>query len=397
MKPINKFLFSLIAGIFIILCSVIAPKIWGFIEANLYASFIILGASTFLILFYTASVAKDERTLSQDAADYAYYLGFSLTIIALVSVFMTDGVAYYLKAGKPNAAATGIQTLLLQFGAGLAATMVGVVARIYLIDKLTTTNTPIDESVRELRYVIGDLVLALESETSTFTTAINSSVNELNISIDGVRKVSDRLAKSMEKSSRSLEEAIDFTQLDVDVKLINEKIKITHTRISTIGDDLAQGITTLSTSLTMFNKNIVNSADTTNIFNNALEASQKHLVNLNPQIEKINASALRIENNLDSLPEKFFKSNTALDFYQQKLEQSLEAATSVTTQINAIGKAVDALTQNTTSYINETSNSSNALSEQIKSLNINLSELTKNTAIASTSIHSLATAASSKS
>ena len=82
----------------------------------------------------------DDILLEEEAADLAYYLGFCLTVASLAISFISD----MSLATSSNGNSKLIRGSLAQFGAGLMATLIGLIAKIY-IDHLKS-NLPVHTS-----------------------------------------------------------------------------------------------------------------------------------------------------------------------------------------------------------------------------------------------------------
>lgn len=391
MKPIKSFLLSLFVGTIITMGAVVIPRLVDMKNAGMYASFIVLISTTLLIFTYTSTVSSDHKNLSQDAADYAYYLGFSLTIVALVSVFMTDGIDLILNPDKKKTASSGIQTILLQFGSGLFATMTGVVARIYLIDKLTSVDTPVDESVRQLRFAIGDLVSAMNDEAANFTNALGSAVIGVSESLDSVKKSTEKLAKSVEKSCKTLEESIDFDQLDVDIKEMEERIKLTHGQLVKIGDGLTEAMGSIGGSIDALDKGLSSSAKNVtefgasistaesastlaaakfNLFSESVAESSARLPQFNKNIEMISNASGDLKNRFEDVSKHSVRVQSSLAEADQSFNKIGSSTVSSFNSISATIVELNNQTKQLQSTLASLSVAASNTKKELESINV---------------------------
>jgi len=160
-------------------------------------------------IYYGISMDRSSRR-SESFADSIYYMGFLLTLVALI--FSMFSVA------PEGGSATG---LVFRFGVALLTTVVGLAARTYFAnfritpeDELRRLRSEEATSARELRDKYRDLseMITLQME------ALETSLQKAN---SDVRKASGKLSRSVS----SLEESVSRSVSDVEEALTEPKEK----------------------------------------------------------------------------------------------------------------------------------------------------------------------------
>lgn len=369
-------MYCLLAGVIAIVSAVILPRINGVPDAGLYGSFTILAISGVLIIYYTISVKSSIENLTQDAADYAYYLGFSLTIVALVSVFMTDGVEFFL--GNRKGVSTGIQTILLQFGAGLAATMIGVVARIYLLDIVSQEDTPLDQSISELKYAIRELIYSLGEENEKYTHKVSQSINTLTSTIGDINSSAVLLSNVMKNSAETLEKVFDIADLEANVKGISDKLKSTLTTVDQTGQLLIQSVAQLNDSITNFGDGLNKASQPLSAYQAMLSGVNEQLLNSNNQLTQVNGSLDNLGKVLPFVSNDMQSFNISLAAFQTSFESIKQSISELDQKFNLMKSSADDLSQEFVSTINFSKSSEAQVAQSLEKMRANIDLLSSN-------------------
>ena len=150
------------------------------------ATLLSLLAINFLcVAAYTSAVIRDPRRVSDlESPDLAYYLGFSLTIATLSITFIVDR----LFQGASNTERLG--STILQFSAGLLATLFGLCAKIYL----TSRQSNILTDAKQLR-------ISAQAEFNELRRTIVGACEGIAITIS---RATDDMARGAEKANNNM-------------------------------------------------------------------------------------------------------------------------------------------------------------------------------------------------
>jgi len=370
MKPVKVFNLFLLTGCIALLLAVMVPRWMNHEYGRVIAALLVLVITSVLIWSYTLIVsAKGGPLLTQDAADYAYYLGFSLTVFALVVIFMTDGVALLLEGNR--AAKISLENILVQFGAGLMATFMGVVARIKLLDRLAELDVPTEDSLRQFRWEMSNLVSTLRDQNSLYTTAITGEIKKLSASfteengkyvttlgseiarlvatlneqnagyvrgigsavsdlkgeIDGLKTVTGSVGQSLKRAATAIAKAVDTSALEEKVQGLSDALNRSLQLLTSASESIRQHID----ELTIKTKELAQTIDATmgsmeafarNMggIGNAASASTTAITNYNENLETSSATIASFSNGIVELTGNVARFTSAIATIAHSLE-----------------------------------------------------------------------------
>ena len=224
----------------------------------------IFSATMLLMLSYGIWLYFEARTTGdvERCADNIYYLGFSLTLIALI-------VAMVFLHKSPSPA--GLKDVLYQFGLGLCTTFFGLIGRIMLlqldrasgdireaVDRhieeaasqlaaqldigiryLSAAQTQMEETITKHTQHCGD---ALTSTTGVITAQSRQLGEELNALVGEIRNLRILYTGELKKSSKSMTSGIE-SALQTTSAALSESTRVFHATLERIFTDLESRMT----------------------------------------------------------------------------------------------------------------------------------------------------------
>ena len=167
-------------------------------------SYYYIAGGIFLINFLVVSgftiaiLRSPDLLLDQDAPDLAYYLGFSLTVAALATTFLTD---IGLVTNDSSARTLLVTGALSQFGAGLLATLIGLCAKIYLTARQQISHVNPEDFYRRVRLDLSDLSKTVRSVTLELAGAVTSAASSIKAAGESAKDSVSQLSKSLKQGS----------------------------------------------------------------------------------------------------------------------------------------------------------------------------------------------------
>lgn len=224
-------------------CFIVTTVAGGFSEylGNIYGA--ISSMAVFLAYgwLFWASIPNKERF-----ADSAYYQGFILTLFALLMALTGNG------AHIPTS-----DSIILQFGLAIWTTLIGMTARILII-QFHTEVADQDELIRKSisRYVkeLNDEIETTLAQLETFRDLIVNSVSKVASDLadegkksrkqtgDALKSATGALVRSAELSASKLDQSIEqlvdrISSLDIPSDVLSKKI---HGIVEAAGQDLSK-------------------------------------------------------------------------------------------------------------------------------------------------------------
>jgi len=231
----NYFVVSLIVGTSGILVGWLLESALGQIPAVLITVVIpLLGMAWYIY----AGVAIDMSNQSTDMfADSIYYLGFLLTLIALI---------FSLFAINPES--EGTSGLILRFGVALSTTVVGLAARTYFSsfrasakDEFRRLEHELTQSAQEVRDRFKNMSEVMTLQTEAFKESLQKANSDLDRASDEIGASASRLSGSVENSASTIDQS--SRGLGQSTVEFSEQLGETMSEVSAGLDDIADLLT----------------------------------------------------------------------------------------------------------------------------------------------------------
>lgn len=350
----NIFVRFLTIGITILLILIIGVK---YFVGHSNSAILSLAASIFIVnllivLGYTFAIIRNESLLiEEDAADLAYYLGFSLTVASLAFSFISDiGLD-----SNADAKSTLVKGSLAQFGAGLLATLIGLSAKIIINSRQTHLASNPEVLYQKFRQEIKGFENSLTVMTGSMDSSIKSACLSINLSAEAAAASMEKLAERLKTSSDSISENLTVDKISTPIAAFaNELLKLQSpaNNFNTEMGTLIKSVSAITTSLASLNdtisqvknsnieehKSIDGLVEIRKISNELNKANNiilfdqnKALTESNKQLLKFQASSTKVSDSMDI----FSSSSTTLAARNGELEKSIQLVDQAI--INAIG------------------------------------------------------------
>lgn len=232
---------------------------------SLFGTFAVMCVYVYLIYYnLTPEISSEQK------ADSCYYLGFILTLIAMVISlinfnFMGEGQELF-------------RSIVRNFGLALVTTIVGIIVRIVWLQLLADRVTEAEETIRQKMLLEADkLKLEVERITSSFQVLANqaeSVTNPLRRNISNLEetlKVPQKLSEALEKvaeNSESLSEKFESVNREVNnfspskiQELIN-KVDELDTILKNVNPNISDNLLALNSSFATSKQSIEEYIDT---------------------------------------------------------------------------------------------------------------------------------------
>jgi len=150
-------------------------------------------------------VARSAESVSQ-FADSVYYLGFLLTLTALVAALMRIGDG------------EDLWSVIRLFGVKLVTTLVGLGVRVYLTnfrpsveDSVEVAEEILSRAAVGLRHRFDQLSVDLAAQTATINVTLDTAARNIDLTLSSVvKRIGGDLSESVGASSRALRESLDY-------------------------------------------------------------------------------------------------------------------------------------------------------------------------------------------
>ncbi len=195
---------------------------------SLYLCGVVLPILCMLAYSSLGFIEKKNDTLIEQFADSIYYLGFLLTLVALIVSLVDLSEAEYSLNGVGS-----------RFGIALATTVLGLFLRIILTnfresfsDKKVILEEQLAKSMKDFSYQVQIQARTLRTTTDLYNTSIELSINSMNKSIatltSGLDSVStkgiEQVAKTFERTNEQLNLAVTNVFKKIELIQISEDI-----------------------------------------------------------------------------------------------------------------------------------------------------------------------------
>jgi len=335
----SLFLRNFLTGFLLVFISLIVFR--GFEVGGSFSS-IITGIAFFLIncgvlFLYTLAVLRNEELLAQeDSADYAYYLGFCLTVLTLAVSFGYDAVNVRQNpAGAEDAASQAsalVKNALIQFAAGLFATVLGLCAKIYITSQQSLTTAEPEELYRRFRHEIHGFQTELRSSISGMSASFKQVSDDLSSSAQQVNQSVSELVGAIDKSSKELGTTLSKTNLDkftTDFVQTINNLSETSAQLSSSAQSITTALSQLSATSTITNTNISNLGATVSAF----DASSK---SVSSSLQEYAASILNSTTQVISQGESLAQTSDQLQEFAAKTESLIKRISPLEDRLSAL-------------------------------------------------------------
>ncbi len=202
----------LISGLFALVLLIVGVKTY---TTNGEFATLTLAGSIFLINLlvvagYTLAVINNADMLKEeDAPDLAYYLGFSLTVASLAVSFISDVGLASDAAAKSNL----VKGSLAQFGAGLLATLIGLISKILITSKQSLIATDPTQLYQEFRTEIRNFESEMEKIANTLSSSIKLACSSMEASAESAAASMEQLSEKLKVSSNTIAESLTVEKI----------------------------------------------------------------------------------------------------------------------------------------------------------------------------------------
>ena len=210
----------LLIGLALTILAIVTVKFNTSVEQLKYQPITIASAivliNLIVIFGYAKAVLRDKALLYEiDSADYAYYLGFSLTVATLSIIFFSSAIEDAFRqvvGGDAAAAATAkqsgdtVKNSLAQFAAGLTATFIGLSTRIYLSSLQNMNQREPEELLMSMREEISTFNEVLRKEAAEYAQTMRNEASQYSETVKESNKLLKKAASDMTKSAALLAE-----------------------------------------------------------------------------------------------------------------------------------------------------------------------------------------------
>ena len=309
---------------------------------SLYLCGVVLPILCMLAYSSLGFIEKKNDTLIEQFADSIYYLGFLLTLVALIVSLVDLSEAEYSLEGVGS-----------RFGIALATTVLGLFLRIILTnfresfsDKKVILEEQLAKSMKDFSYQVQIQARTLRTTTDLYNTSIELSINSMNKSIatltSGLDSVStkgiEQVAKTFERTNEQLNLAvtnvfkkIELIQIPEDI--LTSPIQKPIKKLADLLDEYKDGFA----SLTQEQKKISRDNE---LFSNNLTKLNQSATKLGSSIQNISdtfSSIKDLDINTEGLNNTINKTISTID----ELSSALSAIAAIEPNIQSVVKSID--------------------------------------------------------
>lgn len=195
-------------------------------------------ASLVMVVYGTYAYRRAPQvSQTSDFADSFYYLGFTLTLVALIVVLVSLS-----GAGEPGET---INAVLPQFGFALSTTLVGLLGRTVFTMFRPEGEATEERAERELREAFDDFTRSLQQLTAEadsfqqrFSTELETSVMSLKKTADGFHEIVEKTANEAKPLVEALSRA--STDLQENSVKLDEAVSTLSGRVEESGEALEE-------------------------------------------------------------------------------------------------------------------------------------------------------------
>jgi chromosome segregation ATPase len=387
-------------GILALLCIIVGVK--TFATHNGSSTLVLAGSifvvNMFVVLGYSFAIVRTEALLSEeDAADLAYYLGFSLTVASLALSFISDvGMASNAEANSSL-----VKGSLAQFGSGLLATLIGLCAKIFIASKQANLASNPEVLYQEFRMEIRGFENALSAMASSLDTSIKSACLSISSSAESAALSMETLSERLKVSSDSIAENLTVEKIAKPIAAFSDELlKLQKpanqftTEMTSLVDSassITKGLNDLGTTISDVRKSTIEeiknidglietkkrlnetskiSIELFEVQNTAIAESSKQLVKLknsstktSESYELVDAASLKLINRSEELSEGLTTVNHSILEVTQKLAELIAFTNDFGSALRSSGESVEVLSVRSAAANSNLTGTTNALSE----------------------------------
>lgn len=292
------FIRYLVVGLVLIIASLITFRLSA--VGDEYS--ILLNAAALLLLnigtitLFTKAILSNEALLVQeDAADHAYYLGFCLTVASLAFSFGVDAILNPLSQ-DPKAAAEGSSELikgsLLQFSAGLSATIIGLCAKIYISSEQIKLNAEPEELYRQFRQEIYRFQGEMRSASSDLSAAFREVSASLVNSAKNAQSATEELLHLVQENTKTLSRNLSAKRLETSTAnfiVATEKMALAAEQVNSELNPLGGSVGDLSNAISSVSSNLQDLTKASAHFSSNTVATSNEMDTLNQLVKGVSA------------------------------------------------------------------------------------------------------------
>ena len=283
-------------------------------------------------------IEEKNDTLIEQFADSIYYLGFLLTLVALiVSLFALSADNYSL---------VGVGS---RFGVALATTVVGLFLRILLTnfretfsDQKVIMEQQLAKSMKDFSYQVQIHAKTLRTTTELYNSSIELSINSMNKSIETLTSGLDSVStKGLEHVAKTFERTNE--QLSLAVNNLFKKIELIQISEDILTSPIQEPIKQLANLLDEYKDGFASVTEE----QKKISSDNKLFSN---NLTKLNQSATKLDNSIQNISDTF-SSIKDLDINTEGLNNTINKTISTIDELSSALSAIAAIEPNIQSVV----------------------------------------------
>ena len=301
-------------------------------------------------------VEQKNDTLVEQFADSIYYLGFLLTLVALIVSLVVLSEADYSLKGVGG-----------RFGVALATTVIGLFLRILLTnfresfaDKKAITEEHLAKSMKDFSYQIQIHARTLRTTTELYNTSIKLSVDSMDKSIAVLTSGLDSIStKGLERVANTFDRTNE--QLSLAATSLLNKIEQIHISEDILVSPIQEPIKKLAGFLDEYKDAFASVTEEQKKISKDNKLFSDNLTELNKSAEKLDSSIQNVSDTFSSIKD--------LDINTEGLNKTIEKTVSTVDRLSSALSEISIIEPNIKSFIksiDEISKDTNKLSNTIK-------------------------------
>ena len=335
-KSLEKLNYRNIFGLAFVLGTISITLGWKL--DSLYLCGVVLPILCMLAYSSLGFIEKKNDTLIEQFADSIYYLGFLLTLVALIISLVDLSEAEYSLEGVGS-----------RFGIALATTVLGLFLRIILTnfresfsDKKAVLEEQLAKSMKDFSYQVQIQARTLRTTTDLYNTSIELSINSMNKSIATLTSGLDSVStKGIEQVAKTFERTNE--QLNLGVTNVFKKIELIQIPEDILTSPIQKPIKKLADLLDEYKDGFA-----------SLTKEQKKISRDNElfsnNLTKLNQSATKLDNSIQNISDTF-SSIKDLDINTEGLNNTINKTISTIDELSSALSAIAAIEPNIQSVV----------------------------------------------
>jgi len=338
-------------------------------EKSFYPTLVVL--SVILIFFHflcyqslTQDKYKDlgngQRLSQGSVVDAVYYLGFSFTLIILITTFINVGSSNIQAPVKFDSNLNALYDILNRFCFGLFTTGYGLIARIQLSNIVEIEEADPEGLQERLNMKTIGLINVLDGGINSMDSLIQQShrtiLDSLNTSNKSIQESTSLLSsdttevsKKIRSLSKKIEEQVPFFEFKESTDGVKDHLSKT---IESIND--------VNLSILGINDSFVQANKTSN---EVIDSMNKSIQNINSQYSEVISKINEFGSELSQLNSQVGINCNNLISYSTALSSSEEPARNFSESISNLNRSIESLASKTNSLIQSVENNVNGFSE----------------------------------